>query len=795
MPRIVKMTPHDNFKSTVEQIFEWTVETNPSNFRKSEKHLRNDFYEHVYVAREHEESAFGRFLHGEKNILVLTGHVGIGKSTFLRHQLEHQKTCTGVIVDFNRWAKKFANADFGHALRATIARCFRQRLTENIAYYQRRNLPVSFDINYSDKVVEIQSKRHDEERANVSWENAQITLATMILENSCHIAGPEVEAMRKIYGAGVSFGTTAERLDQYRENIVKANQVTACSEIFQVTRYYDWIRLYQIIFKPQVPLLVAFDNADNLNLLSIKTSLFEEIARVHGELNIVEDASLIVGNFLSNIRLVVSIRDENASVLRVHGQPASRTMQIALGMEDYRIPTVAENYELPTTKKFMASVIKKRYLRVANTIGIDDKCLSYFRSLINYWYSPNVESGELEDSVARIGVVELGNYSVRWVLDDIKYTCLYTLDACIDDDIKVEQLNKSGSKPWLRGRIIRSLWSRPSMQSFTRILQNDFRQKCSKPYLSRARLILTFLKRMEEWGREISTTTRDVYTAIRYYFPDVSLDETKKNLHALYESNIRQGELITIRQQTLINSFADIAEEAEIAIMPRGSEMLQKVLINLDYFGGMLPPDTIVPVRRGIRKVFAEMMPDEACLYVESIMNKIIRRVADNYEMCWRDQIESRIYRDNLVPVGTCYFEKFLRDMFVLSGQLYIIRVCDSHIQAIRNYIINCMQGRASTLFLNDENLQKLEQISCKVRSSWPSAESDRLREKVTRASSGRLIPNDVLMEEFLAGIGEEHPFTRIWATAREMRTIMKRFSEITSLRKLQPKLSVNRRG
>lgn len=62
------------------------------------------------------------------------------------------------------------------------------------------------------------------------------------------------------------------------------------------------------------------------------------------------------------------------------------------------------------------------------------------------------------------------------------------------------------------------------------------------------------------------------------------------------------------------------------------SPSLVKFMINIDYCGSMISQNIPMPTRQGVRKVLAEMMPEEALQYIDAIMVHIVRRIAENMD-------------------------------------------------------------------------------------------------------------------------------------------------------------------
>ena len=108
----------------IDGVFEWSSETDPPNAPILAKRRRSDFYESIFVDREGADKKFDRFLLSENTILILWGHVGIGKTTFLRSQLEKRRVCNGIVIDCNRDPGDFLSTDCNHNPGESTSRSF-----------------------------------------------------------------------------------------------------------------------------------------------------------------------------------------------------------------------------------------------------------------------------------------------------------------------------------------------------------------------------------------------------------------------------------------------------------------------------------------------------------------------------------------------------------------------------------------------------------------------------------------------------------------------------------------------
>lgn len=718
----------NEFKSIAQEVFTWSTDSTASDTRPSQRERKRDFYEHLYVSRKNEQDLLN-FLRGGHQIFVVTGHVGIGKSTLIRNQLENLKSCTGVIIDLNKHANEFVGKEFGKALEKRISESFHERILQNVLYCIRKKTELTVDVTYQD--VEKIGERSDAEE----YRNAEIELALHILDGNHVTRSPEVRTIRGEFGKNVVNGPTEERRKQLRKKIHEAGVDHATVKIFATMRYSDWVRLYQFLFDPQVPFLIVLDNTDAIDIRAIEGEIFQRVTQICDELNCHEDAKIAIGDCPKNVRFVYAVRDENVGLVRVQRVASRRISQVALGMDNYRVPcvpSVDEREELPTTTAFVSGIVRKRLQYLERHPEVDPELLKSLMSIMELWFRPNLEEGILSDAVANVDCMALNNSSIQRILGHIYDTCIDTLEACEADNISLNCLTERSVVPWLRGRIIRAVWRRLNLTKLSLRMKVDFRKKNGGPYISYVRLMLTWLARTWKEDPCRYTTPAELCDKMRRYFPSIELSTVKDILYVLYEGSAQQGELITMRQEGLIQGVEDIEDDADLWAMPRGVELLHRILIHVDFFGEMLPHDLDIPKRGKYPKILTEMAPSGALKYLSAIQNRLIKKMAASFKGTWLEQICPRMREAHQMGETEKYFDRFRDDMFIAHNRFYFLRVCDSHRLAIKQYLLMALWAGETAVGLPEEGLAEMRKEVRAIRATWVAtteAAWERMRE------------------------------------------------------------------
>jgi hypothetical protein len=493
----------DEFQTKCEFVFEWTTEpdqpcdtinwqdlreeiqakTHEDEAEISREQLKNLFYKHAYVHIEgdHNNRVFDRFLRSSKNILILTGPVGIGKSTFLRYQLEYVQNCVGIVIDLNEKYFDFRNRNIEECLREKISEYFKEKILRNIHYFYVLNRQPTTDFIYEDLMWKGEKLPKIDRNDSLNNNNAKVDMAVHILVNSININSSKIEEIRAEFADDIGLGGNSALRKKFRKSVLKGNFMQNCEKIYGAMGIRDWMRLYQILFNPSVPIVIIIDNADALEPGSFHGNISSALFGIHGALN--RD---VLASISQRTRIIFAIRDENISLLNAKGHPATRIWQIAFGKDHYKVPNVTEKIILPISKKFASEIVKARLFFLERIQTVDEKMFIYFKKILDTWFKPALDHKDsvLSTEKTSINIVAMGNSSIRWILDDVRYTCFSILKSCCLRKIPLTRFANIKHKPWLSGRLVRSFWEMPGMDTLSKLLREDFRRKKISTHMS-----------------------------------------------------------------------------------------------------------------------------------------------------------------------------------------------------------------------------------------------------------------------------------------------------------------------
>lgn len=706
---------HD-FSEHVKSVFSWSpLSMRPdSNLMKlfpdaGIPEIRTIFYDRVYLQRENETDAFRSFLKSDDTILIVSGHVGIGKSSFLLCEIEHVGSCTGIIVNVEQAADTFRSNDFHIALRKTISKAIETRLISLI------------ENGFLDSKIDISSMSFTRDGNALSGKDrviAKLCLASFILTHNRQISSESIESIRAKFDKDVEFSDDATRFNRYYENLNTEERLTNCLNVSAAMNTADWIRLYQVIIKPDKPIVIILDNTDAARIEGMQENLYEEMVRLHGEMNLPRPGVTDADPIYPSIRFVYAVRDENAALVRAPAFPANSARRIAFTLDHYPVPEiehVTDASEIQTTKTFLSRLVKRRLRILLDNPTVDQILLEVFIKIFDLWFSPDVSSGELNVVISRFDLAKLGNHSIRWILDHIASVCLEILQICVLSDVRNEVIARRNAAPWMRGLIVRLLFKQPCMTSFAGEMRRAFAYKRTSPYLFYPRLLLSYLSNLSDRGPDVFTTPQGLYNMLLRLCSNASLKRVKEMLFALYVSEHAYEEMIAIRQKGEILSSDDIDDDSKIFIMPRGSELVNSILINIDVFGEMIPDTINLPMRRNRRKVLDEMLPREAAVYLSTIFFHSVLPMTTSFETFVRQHIGPNLAKYYTSNPEATLLSLMAREDVLVGNRFYLTRFCDSHMNAIRRYIGLVMQGEQTALLISANGRKVVQTIASEI--------------------------------------------------------------------------------
>jgi hypothetical protein len=173
---------------------------------------------------------------------------------------------------------------------------------------------------------------------------------------------------------------------------------------------------------------------------------------------------------------------------------------------------------------------------------------------------------------------------------------------------------------------------------------------------------------------------------------DIKQSTIKEILFALENTEYKDAELVTIYQHKIIKSYTDITGDAEIRLNKKGEIFLNKILINIDYYGRITESKHNL-----VDKTILELLPSEALFYLEQIINYITEMHSIQSEY-WKNTLAPKLFDKYHTNLPFNYF----KNRYTKGSDFYLNRVCSSHINAIKKYIEYISRGEKGFLLFED---------------------------------------------------------------------------------------------
>jgi hypothetical protein len=210
------------------------------------------------------------------------------------------------------------------------------------------------------------------------------------------------------------------------------------------------------------------------------------------------------------------------------------------------------------------------------------------------------------------------------------------------------------------------------------------------------------------------------------------IDELPGRLFQLYRGPLYHGDLVSVYQNALVSNPDDIDLVARVSLTPRGRVFIEKVMIDMEYFGGCLSAS---------RCTLQEMVPESAVDYAARMYGELVQPLAVAHMRQWSGEIVPRLGYGEGLP-----FERYARGLAV-GREFYASRVCQSHAAAIRGYVRELMCRRGRGLLVSDVEQEGIERAMEDV--------------PVPADVSGKW--GDELVGPVIEGLAEEHVVRRLW--------------------------------
>lgn len=808
-----------SFRERVESVFDWSIE--PVRRSKKPVSLENttNFFKKLYISRDREEDVFREFIHSDKTLMILTGHVGAGKSTFIREKYQNSRMCPAITVDFTQHEiSEFSMDDLKGSLQYILAHRIKDRLEANFAYASAGERCKDSDTIFPEFDIGVYPERKKFEIVSDDKTRGRIHLCAYLLSCDDYLQNDSLNEARAILGDGIYPNNQEQKIAKFCENIQNYGYLKAQKIVLKSLKYREWIRAYQLIYPSDSDILIVLDNTDVLDTEKAGGKIYSPLLEMTDYLNHWDDAQIAAEQTLPNVKFVFAVRDENIALISTTGRLHKRIMQISLGPDDYTMALVKTVNTLQTTDLMIASILERRvtYLRESLkeelSLIFDDSVTSesnfdqrevveneiqlckYFEKIISYWFEESVEGVLiLTNGVTKTNIIHFNNRSIRHILQHICATTLDLLDLCIETNVEIQYFDKELALMGLRGRTFRAAWSMPNVRKLDNHLRSEFRKKLGEPYISLSRLILTYLANLKRENARQSTTPSEILAYFQRFFHTLTLKDVKELLYTLYESSVGQGELISIRQKRFISSARKIAAKADVGVMLRGIEMLDNMYIQIDFFGEMAADVIEIPSHKNFRKVLAEMDPVEAENYIKGIFNKIVEPMSNNYQRRWIEKFCPRlkglsVEEATKLSLGSP-FEEFVSSKLAYSKAFFITRCCASHRNALKSYLWYFLNFEERRFLLSNSSKEITKKVVDEIKRNWSTNQVEVFKQNSKKYPH----PVDDVFETLFKTVPKTNPLKKIWVIASERYpSIENKFLEFSECRTSRCKFNCN---
>ena len=736
----------EQFKREVDDVFTFEVDNRQVGFNGNELIQRIEFWEEVYTPRINEEIIFDEFLKSDCPLLFCTGHVGSGKSTFLREKYEQGDKIEGAIIDYRRKASEFRTEDKNEVLDKilfSIKETYEMILITNIKYMIHNDESELIDRFYN-LHIEIKQISGPEWEDAILIRKAKRELATQIIYNSQ--SNHEIykyTSDNKLFGKSKSV-----MIERIREHFIE-NENEVQNILSMVTSAVDLIRLYRILFgDTQKTHLITIDNIDAISLKEIKNCFLECMINLENVINRNSDFPYVNLSF-SPIKIALSVRDGNISRLSKTGAAAKRDMQIKFAKEDYEIKTTKVIKTLLLSPDLAYEIIIRR-LRILKRCSSNREIFKVFEKIVyNFWLDKSLKT--INKKFGYINVAELCNDSIRLMLDHIAESTYEIIEKYLNIVDLSELFDIAFSYKLIKGLFINTLWLHTSTNEVLLQFKKSVNDEIltGKDYCCSFRMILTFLSNQVD----STSKTENLILVLKKYF-NYSSKKIKETLFYLFDSEYKDSELITIYQNKFIDRWEDIDINGDVRLNSKGRIFLEKLTTQIDYFGTLTEGDHGL-----VNKSIVELSPTLALEYI-----KAIYKVVDKLYMQHK-----KYYSEYLLPILKEFNQNIPFDSyhpnFCKGNDFYIERVAQSHITSIKYFIRECLKGNDAKLLYKPSE-QYVVDFSFDMNDEFFKSNPSSLEE-------------DILFEKYLNQLPPQHVINKIWGYIRKYEEIVEKMQQL----------------
>lgn len=646
---------------------------------------RARFWRDVYSERPAESDSFGKFLESRADVGIVSGCVGAGKSTLLRHKVEFTKSCDGIFIDMSLHQDKLLTPRrVAEKLKKIVGRDVRDALRDTCRWHLTKERCPGLSMS---RVPNWQLSKEEQKvwRGRTVRDRARVYLAAFAVY---YLGTKRLRDLRTEYAIVASSDE-----DHFEQLVTRlsANSKDVERVIRSVT-WRQWVRLYRAVFHDEAATVIILDNIDALNVKVILPSICECVFEMVDLVNRDRSTEAATGAAGEAVKFVFVVRDENISRAKLHVGASVRVYHLRIGPDARQLAEVLESAEIPTTIEFVDAVVLKRLEVLRRETTVPELYARFERLIRSFWLKPD-QGGRMTTAHGRaIDVCRLNNYSVRLVLEMLVSSCLYAMANW--DGAGLEEVTASEhSATLMKGMMLQAVLRTRSMSSLISCVEKDMRRETTGGYCCAHRILLTYLSQRRRRGKA-ATKLSVLADRLVGVFEYDDADHVKRSVYELWQTGGFTGEAVTIDQLGFPESPDGIQDDAEIRCNGRGESLIANIMIQIDFFGALQSKST---------PLFS-LPPEEATDYVAGILRKWVRLLQGAHLRFW-GTVLFRKFRCE--PAGVP-FQLYAQE-FAFGGEFFVVRVADSHMNAIKVYIAEALRGSTGTLLLSKTERGELD--------------------------------------------------------------------------------------
>jgi len=728
--------------------FELVIERVFSDSVRAVRRTRTEqaqWWKDCYKPRDQERKVFvDRFLNAPAaSICRVTGQIGAGKTCFVLDKLENPdgRVCSGIWIDIGQHATRLEAArsnavcEFAE-LKAHEAATESERdvwidqrvaavLNEIIAEEVKRRFSMHFwqlRCDLAPKYFGVDLEHRVETDCPAPSPNDLIRFASDVRRRVAaalvlvRLDDEAIDIREKLFSDGK---VPDSRFDQHHQIVAHLERNSdAVKGARKIKEKLDnnqlivrWLRAYANFF-PKEQLILILDNVDRVFNPDLHATIIDYARHLTYELrdDTLQGTPRCDGDARrpNVFKVVYTVRDWNVRTHYPHmaGGPVQE-IPITLGEKGkgYLDRQAAPTF-LPLDRTLLRDIIQarldaaKRRLPEQSTSGA---LLPLFGSVVNRLWHPDTETKE------RLHLQHLTNYSIRKALQmgsDVAIRLMRDLQA---DDRDIDDYLAADYRVALRSRVIDWVFGDTEHSGDLVGFIREARQLVENPnhdeYLCCAhRLILTYLRRLDQEGGQTGRTSVGVLIDHLEQHTNTPPDHTRKVLHFLFQPGDIQAAYITIYQNSPIYDAQDIVDEASVHINPKGRALLTRVMIRPEYWARHTHMSGPLPH-------LYELAPDEALRLMQPILGTI-KQMSTAHERNWKVLVK-KIMRKRGLGDNDRPLKKFREARLTVGKTFYLERVASSHLSAMILYFRSLFRARNAAILVPRRERQRFDQ-------QWP---------------------------------------------------------------------------